>query len=109
MSKTKTVFLIGVLGGFVGYACGVAFTPTRAAAQQLGPADAGAGEPPVGGSVPAVSPAPTSAPRPTCLQWEVKELAQMVFGSTVITVDEGWEPFAYHDGVNTVVLRRCVR
>jgi hypothetical protein len=109
MSNTRAVFFIGVMGGLVGYACGVAFTPTRAVAQQINPGDAGPPDPSGGAVVDGGPVAAGSVPRPACLQWEVKGLAQMVYGPSVVTVDEGWEPFAYYGGGGNVILRRCVK
>jgi hypothetical protein len=33
----------------------------------------------------------------------------MVYDATPVTIEEGWEPFAYNPGSGTVILRRCIR
>jgi hypothetical protein len=115
MNKMKTVFMVGVVGGFVGYACGAAFTPTRASAQQVGAEDAGppaqVAQEDAGAST--VPPAPNQAgsvPQPACRQWEVKIDPRFTYPSSgILLMDEGWEPFAYYGGGGTIALRRCVR
>lgn len=117
MSNTRAVFLIGVVGGLVGYACGVAFTPTRAVAQQINPADAGPPDP-LGDA--GAAPTPTgggtgttgTVPRPACLQWAVKDAdgsGLWPVGGQGILIEEGWEPFAHDPRTGGVMLRRCVK
>ena len=110
MANVKTTFFIGFVGGLVGYACGAAFTPTRAVAQQVTSEDAG---PPSQTNVTIVDAgsAPVQAgPPPACRQWEVKIDPAIIYsGAGVVLMDEGWEPFAYSGGQGSIALRRCIR
>lgn len=114
MANLRQVFFIGVVGGLVGYACGAAFTPTRAVAQQIGAADAGPAttQPPpdVDGGPPPANPMGVVL-QPICRQWEVKaEPEKLIYptGPSVL-IEEGWEPFVYSTSYGTILLRRCVR
>ncbi len=113
MANGRQIFFIGVVGGLVGYACGAAFTPTRAVAQQIASEDAGAtltsgnAEPSPGAS------SPSNSPRPACLQWQVKpgsNTTELIYpGGPVVTFEEGWEPFGYESSRGVLMLRRCIR
>lgn len=99
----NAVFLIGVIGGLVGYACGVLATPGTAVAQQQGSNNGGEQTPAQdAGAAPA-----NPIPPPACLQWQVKALPDLVVHHNgEITIPEGWEPFAAGSG--QVVVRRCI-
>jgi hypothetical protein len=113
MSKLKNVFLVGVIGGFVGYACGAAFTPNVATAQAYDPDKAGALRSPSSpalASHSALEAALAAAARAPCAQWEVKLGAKrFVYSDDPTPVEEGWEPFAYDPGMGNAVVRRCAR
>lgn len=114
----KHVFLIGAVGGLVGYACGAAFTPSKAIAQPITPEeDAGSG-PAAGGTGGGANTAGAgggsstgagSVPQPACLQWEAMVGTSLWIQSGAVAQPEGWEPFAYDNGQNKIILRRCVR
>lgn len=116
MGNFKKVFIIGFVGGLVGYACGAMFTPTRAIAQQIEPADGGMSQNDPGdpATTADAGPAPQAAaggPAPACRQWEVK-FGPSVFGqgyNALVTIDEGWEPYAFSDNWGSPVIRRCIR
>lgn len=106
----NAVFAIGVIGGLVGYACGVLATPGTAAAQQQGSNNGGDQTPAHDGGSTPTDPLPTTPPPPACKQWEVKVLPEIVYPSYgVFTVPEGWEPFSYNGGSGSVIVRRCIR
>lgn len=110
MANVKTTFFIGFVGGLVGYACGAAFSPTRAVAQQVTSQDAGPPSQTNETIVDAGSAPVQAGPLPACRQWEVKVDARATYSTAgAVLMDEGWEPFAYAYGGGNIVLRRCVR
>ena len=115
MFRVRSVFLVGFVGGVVGYACSSYMAPAVAGAQTtdgggLTPAEPGdAGQPP-SNTVPVAG---------RCLRWEVKVGPKVSSNGNVDTqpvlLDEGWEPFAVAPSPNSnfywdvPMLRRCVK
>lgn len=113
----NTVFAIGVIGGLVGYACGVLATPGTAVAQQEG-ASNGSSETPAhdAGASPAGPPSSATPVPPAlavCQQWQVALLPSNTDGAdpglVARDVPEGWEPYGFDRSWGRVMLRRCVR